>query len=114
LCYISYSIFFADFLPLLNIKFNIVRPGTMYKENKTLAPVERISNGTLIAIGNVAQNEGFYNYGDHLNFFLLKDKKIKSILRSIFRRKFPMLWRNLGYYNKRRIFEIGNDQKSLF
>lgn len=44
-------------------------------ENKTLVPVERINNRTITAVANVAQNESFCNYDNHLNSFLLEDKK---------------------------------------
>jgi hypothetical protein len=82
--------FLTCFLPLLTLKFNTVRPGTMYIENKTLVPVERVSNGTVIAVGNVAQNEDFYNYGNNLNSFLLKDKKIRFFIRIIAFQEFFM------------------------
>ena len=39
-----------------------------------------MSNGTVIAVGDVVQNEVFCNYSNQLTSFLLRDKKIKSIM----------------------------------
>jgi hypothetical protein len=44
----------------------------MYLENKTLRPLHGMSNGTVIAIGDVVKNEGF-NYSNQLSSFLLND-----------------------------------------
>jgi len=99
---------------LLNIKFGVIRLGTMYLENKTLIPVDGISNGTVIAVGDVTQNEEFYNYSNDLTSFLLRDKKVKSILGENFRRKFPTVWCTLGYYNKKNNFIIGTDLEDIF
>jgi hypothetical protein len=60
---------------MLNIKFDLVRPGTMYPVNKKLRPIDGVSIGTVIAIGDVYQNESFCNYSNQLTSFLLKDKK---------------------------------------
>jgi len=99
---------------LLNIKFGVIRLGTMYSENKTLIPVDGISNGTVIAVGDVTHNEEFYNYSNDLTSFLLRDKKVKSILGENFRRKFPTVWCTLGYYNKKNNFKIGTDLEDIF
>jgi hypothetical protein len=99
---------------LLNIKFGVIRLGTMYLENKTLIPVDGISNGTVIAVGDVNQNEEFYNYSNDLTSFLLRDKKVRSILGENFRRKFPTVWCTLGYYNKKNNFIIGTDLEDIF
>jgi hypothetical protein len=99
---------------MLNIKFDAVRPGTMYSANNTLKPIDGVSNGTVIAVGDVSQNVGFYNYGNQLTSFLLKDKKVKSILGANFRRKFPTIWCTLGYYNKKNNFKIGTDLEDIF
>jgi hypothetical protein len=101
-------------IKLLNIKFGVIRLGTMYLENKTLIPVDGISNGTVIAVGDVTQNEEFYNYSNDLTSFLLRDKKVKSILGANFRRKFPTVWCTLGYYNKKNNFIIGTDLEDIF
>jgi hypothetical protein len=98
----------------INISFQVVRPGTMYFENNTLRPSHGMSNGTVIAIGDVVENEGFCNYSNQLGSFLLKDKKIKSILGANFRRKFPTVWCTLGYYNKYKEFKIDNDLEYIF
>jgi hypothetical protein len=98
----------------LNIKFDSVRPGSIYSGNNILRPVKKISNGTVIAVGDVSQNEDFCNYSNNLTLFLLKDKKIKSILGPKFRRKFPTVWCTLGYYNKQKKFKISNDLENIF
>ena len=99
---------------MLKIKFDSVRPGTMYSANKTLRPLHGISNGTVIAVGDVAQNDAFCNYSNQLTSFLLKDKKVKSTLGTNFRRKFPTVWCTLGYYNKKENFRISTDLKNIF
>jgi hypothetical protein len=98
----------------ITISFNEVRPGTMYFENKTQRPSHGLSNGTVIALGQVIKNEGFCNYSNQLSSFLLKDKNIESILGANFRRKFPTVWCTLGYYNKQKGFKIGNDLEHIF
>ena len=98
----------------ITISFQIVRPGTMYFENNTLRPSHGMSNGTVIAIGDVVNNEDFCNYSNQLSSFLLKDKNIESILGVNFRRKFPTVWCTLGYYNKQKAFRIGNDLEHIF
>ena len=101
-------------IKLLNIKFDVIRLGTMYLENKTLVPVDGISNGIVIAVGDVTQNEEFYNYSNDLTSFLLRDKKVRSILGANFRRKFPTVWCTLGYYNKKNNFIIGTALEDIF
>jgi hypothetical protein len=96
------------------ITFDEVRPGTMYTENKTLKPLHGTSNGTVIAVGDVVENEDFCNYSNQLCSFLLKDKNIKSILGANFRRKFPTVWCTLGYYNKQKQFKIDNHLEYIF
>ena len=98
----------------LNIKFESVRPGTMYSEGNTLRPLQKISNGTVIASGQVNQNKDFFNYSNNLGLFLLNDKKIKSILGADFRRKFPSVWCTLGYYKRNTNFRIDNDLEKIF
>jgi len=98
----------------LNIKFESVRPGTMYSEGNTLRPLQKISNGTVIASGQVNQNKDFFNYSNNLGLFLLKDKKIKSILGADFRRKFPSVWCTLGYYKRNTNFRIDSNLEQIF
>jgi hypothetical protein len=98
----------------LIINFASVRPGTMYSENKTDRPVHGISNGTVIAIGDVVTNKDFCNYSNQLTSYLLRDKDLRSILGGNFRRKFPTVWCTLGYYNKQKKFKIGNDLENIF
>jgi len=82
-----------------NIKFDMVRLGTKYRDNNPLIPVNGISNGTVIAIANNQCND-FISYGDKLVSFMLSDEKLKSILGRHFRRKFPTVWCTLGYYSE--------------
>jgi len=96
------------------ISLDKVRPGTMYLENNTLCPLHGMSNGTVIAVGDVIKNEHFCNYSNQLSSFLLKDKNIESVLGANFRRKFPTVWCTLGYYNKEKGFKIGNDLEYIF
>jgi len=98
----------------LTVTFGEVRPGTMYSENETLKPLHGISNGTVIAVGDVVENEEFCNYSNQLCSFLLKDKNIQSVLGANFRRKFPTVWCTLGYYNKQKEFKIDNDLEYIF
>jgi len=98
----------------LDIKFESVRPGTMYSEGNTLRPLQKISNGTVIASGEVNQNKDFFNYSNSLGLFLLSDKKIKSILGADFRRKFPSVWCTLGYYKRKTNFKIDNSLEKIY
>lgn len=98
----------------LKIKFDSVRPGTMYSWSNRLRPVQKRSNGIVVAIGDVTQNEDFCKYSNNLTLFLLKDKKIKLTLGTNFRRKFPTVWCTLGYYNKKSEFKIGNNLEKIF
>lgn len=98
----------------LIVKLDSVRPGTMYSEKETLTPIQGMSNGTVITVGDVVRNKDFYNYSNQLTSFLLRDKNIKSILGANFRRKFPTVWCTLGYYNKQKKFKIGNDLENIF
>jgi hypothetical protein len=98
----------------LNIKFESVRPGTMYSEGKTLRPLQKISNGTVIASGQVNKNKDFFYYSNNLGLFLLNDKKTKSILGVNFRRKFPSVWLTLGYYIRKTNFRIDNSLEQIF
>ena len=99
---------------MLTVNFVSVRPGTMYSENNTLRPIQGMSNGTVIAVGDVAQNEDFCNYSNQLTSFLLEDKDIRLIIGANFRRKFPTVWCTLGFYNKQNNFKIGNDLENIF
>jgi len=98
----------------LNIKFESVRPGSMYSKGNTLRPLQKISNGTVIASGQVNQNKDIFNYSNNLGLFLLNDKKTKSILGANFRRKFPSVWLTLGYYMNKSNFRIDNNLEKIF
>jgi hypothetical protein len=99
---------------MLIVKLDSVRPGTMYSEKETQTPIQGMSNGTVITVGDVVRNKDFYNYSNQLTSFLLRDKNIKSILGANFRRKFPTVWSTLGYYNRQKNFTIGKDLEDIF
>jgi len=98
----------------INIKFDCVRPGAMYKGDMPLKPLHNVSNGTVVAYGDVTQNRDFCNYTNKLTKFLLRDKKIKLKLGPNFRRKFPTVWCTLGYYDKKEYFKIGERLEKIF
>jgi len=98
----------------LKIKFDSMRPGSMYHGNKTLKPIKGLSNGTVIAIGDVSCNIDFFKYATSLTKYLMNDKDIKSILGKNFRRKFPTVWITLGYYNKKDKFRIDTVLEDIF
>ena len=75
-------------------------PRTIYSENKIFGPVHGIGNGTVIAFGKVDKNID-WNFANRLTSFLLKDKYIRSVLVSKFRRKFPTVWCTLGLLRPR-------------
>ena len=90
----------------LNIKLDSIRPGSVYCGNKTLKPIMGLSNGTVIAIGDVSYNIEFTKYVKSLTKYLINHKNIQSILGRNFRRKFPTVWITLGYYDKKDTFKI--------
>lgn len=98
----------------LAVNFNTIRPGTLYSNNKKINPLSGPSNGTVIALDNFDSNKEFCNYSNELALFLVRDKTIKSVLGSNFRKKIPSVWCTLGYYNKPRIFRIGRDLENIF
>lgn len=52
----------------------------MYSANMPLGPIPGLSNGTVIAVGNVDKNMGFWNYSNQLSSFLVDDKNIRSVV----------------------------------
>ena len=98
----------------LNINLDSVRPGTAYYGDKTLKPKEGLSNGTVIAIGDVSCNIEFTKYANSLTKHLLSNKNLKSILGKNFRRKLPNVWITLGYYNKKDEFKIDSALEDIF
>ena len=98
----------------LNIRLDSIRPGSKYCGNKTLKPIMGLSNGTVIAIGDVSHNIEFTKYANNLTKYLMNDKKIRSILGKNFRRKFPTVWITLGYYNKKDMFKIDPVLEDIF
>lgn len=98
----------------LKIKLDSIRPGSMYYGNKTLKPIKRLSNGTVVAIGDVSHNIEFFKYTNSLTKHLMNDKNIQSILGNNFRRKFPTVWITLGYYNKKDKFKIDTVLEDIF
>jgi len=107
---------FSEVKPVknMNIRFDCVRPGAAYIGGRTLKPIHGISNGTVVAYGDVTQNRDFCNYTNKLTKFLLSDKKIKSKLGADFRRKFPAVWCTLGYYDKKEDFKIHSSLDKIF
>ena len=99
---------------MLIVKLDSVRPGTMYSEKETLTPIQGMSNGTVITVGEVVRNKDFCNYSNQLTSYLLRDKDLRSILGGKFRRKFPTVWCTLGYYNRQKNFTIGKDLEDIF
>jgi hypothetical protein len=98
----------------LKLKFDSIRPGSMYHGNKTLKPIKGLSNGTGIAIGDESCNIEFFNYATSLTKYLMNDKNIQLILGKNFRRKFPTVWITLGYYNKKDKFRIDTALEDIF
>ena len=98
----------------IKFRFDCVRPGAMYRAGKTLIPIQGVSNGAVVAYGDVPQNRDFCNYANKLSRFLLRDKRIKSIMGASFRRKFPAVWCTLGYYDKKEYFKIGENLEQIF
>ena len=98
----------------LKINFDSIRPGSIYHGNKTLKPIKGLSNGTVIAIGDVSHNIEFWKYGNRLTKYLLNDKNIKSVLGKNFRRKLPNVWITLGYYNNKDKFKIDTVLEDIF
>ena len=86
----------------------------MYNSANTLRPIQNVSNGTVIAFGDVVNNVDFCDYTNKLNSFLLSDKKIRSKLGANFRRKFPAVWCTLGYYDKKGIIKIDKRLEKIF
>ena len=98
----------------LKIKLDSIRPGSMYYGNKTLKPIKGLSNGTVIAIGDISHNIEFSKYTNSLTKYLMDDKNILSILGKNFRRKFPTVWITLGYYNRKDKFKIDTGLEDIF
>jgi hypothetical protein len=96
----------------LNLKFDVIRPGTKYENNKTLKPIKRVSNGTIIAFGDSLQNRDFVTFANQLASFLLKDENLISILGNKFRRRFPTVWSTMGHYTTD--FKISTELEKLF
>jgi hypothetical protein len=98
----------------LNIKIDSIRPGCVYYGNKTLKPIKGLSNGTVIAIGEISHNIDFFKYTNGLTKHLINGKNVQSILGKNFRRKFPTVWITLGYYNRKEIFKIDTTMEDIF
>jgi hypothetical protein len=64
----------------------------MYSNDTKMNPVLGLSNGAVVALGDVNSNKEFCKYANELATFLLKDKKIKSVLGANFRKKLPSVW----------------------
>jgi hypothetical protein len=108
------ELFTESYKATIKIKFDTIRPGSMYYGNKTLRPLWGQGNGTVIAIGDVSHNIEFSKYFNSLTKYLLNNKDIKSIIGKNFRRKFPTVWITLGYYNKKEKFKIDTVLENIF
>lgn len=82
------------------VKFDRVRLGTKYESHNNMKPVPGISNGTIIATGDLKTNETFTLFGDNLCSSLLEDKNLDAVLGKEFRRRFPTVWCTMGHYTK--------------
>jgi hypothetical protein len=96
----------------MNIKFDLIRLGTKYENNNTLKPIPGVSNGIIIASGNIPHNEDFITFGNHLASFLLEDENLNSIIGRKFRRRFPTVWCTMGHYTTD--FKITIELERLF
>ncbi len=96
----------------MNVKFDLIRLGTKYENNKTLKPVWGVSNGTVIAFGNSLHSRGFIGFGNKLASFLLQDQTICYFLGKKFRRRFPTVWCTMGHHTKD--FKITPELEKLF
>lgn len=96
----------------MNLKFDVIRLGTKYENNKTLKPIKGVSNGTIIAFGDSLQNWDFVTFANQLASFLLKDENLISILGNKFRRMFPTVWSTMGHYTTD--FKISTELEKLF
>jgi len=98
----------------IDIIFDCIRPGALYRSAKTLRPIQNVGNGTVIAFGDIANNVDFCDYCNKLTLFLLSDKEIKVKLGANFRRKFPAVWCTLGYYDKKGMIKIDKRLEKIF
>jgi hypothetical protein len=96
----------------MNVKFDLIRLGTKYENNKTLKPVKGTSNGTIIAVGDTINNKGFTTLGNNLASFLSNDQDLNPVLGNRFRRRFPTVWCTMGYFT--RDFMITSEVELLF
>jgi hypothetical protein len=96
----------------MNVKFDLIRLGTKYQNGKTLKPVYGVSNGTIIAFGDILHNQDFITFGNKLASFLLKDENLNSILGKKFRRRFPTVWSTMGHYTAD--FKMTTELEKLF
>ena len=96
----------------MNVKFDLIRLGTKYENNKTLKPVEGVSNGTVIAFGDCPSNSVFTTFGNTLACIMLRDKDLNNALGKKFRRRFPTVWCTMGHYT--RDFKITSELEIFF
>jgi hypothetical protein len=96
----------------MNVKFDLTRLGTKYENSNTLKPVYGVSNGTIIAVGEIEHNTDFVTCGNKLASLLVKDENLGIVLGKKFRRKFPTVWCTLGNYTND--FKIERDLETIF
>jgi hypothetical protein len=82
----------------MDVRFDLIRLGTKYENNNTLKPINGVSNGTVMAVGDYLRNSRFTGFGNRLSSFLLKDDDLNIVLGNKFRRRFPTVWCTMGYY----------------
>lgn len=95
----------------MNVKFDLIRLGTNYQKGSTLKLVSGVSNGTVIAFGDIVYNAGFTAFGNKLASFLSKDEDLSYTLGRKFRR-FPTVWCTMGHYTAD--LKITSEHKKLF
>jgi hypothetical protein len=96
----------------INVKFGLTRLGTKYENSNTLKPAYAVSNGTIIAVGEMEHNMDFVTFGNKLASLLVKDENLGIVLGKKFRRRFPTVWCTLGYYTND--FKIKSDLEMIF
>jgi len=97
----------------LTVTFDTVRPGTFYLNDRRTDTITGLSNGTVVALGDIRTNKEFHPNSNQLSSFPSNDNKLKPVLQSYFRKKLPLVWCTMGYYNKPGTFRISEEIESL-
>lgn len=96
----------------MKVEFELIRLGTKYENSNTLKPVYGVSNGTIIAVGEIEHNIDFVTCGNKLASLLVKNENLGIALGKKFRRRFPTVWCTLGNYTND--FKIESDLEMIF